>query len=232
MYEARLSENLPRVREAIEAARERGGRGQTVRLVAVTKGHPLAAVRAAAAAGIACVGENRVQELEEKRSSGDAPPGVEWHLIGHLQRNKVRRALTLFDRIHSIDSLRLARELSAEAERAGAVVRGLIQVNVSGEESKGGFDGERALDRIAEVTGLPGLQCEGLMTMAPLTDDEQVIRATFVRTRELLERAQTQGVGLVGAELSMGMSSDYAIAVEEGSTMVRLGTVLFGERAR
>lgn len=235
MYRERLQESLPRVRDRLSAALERSGRGGGVRIIAVTKGHPAAAVRAAALAGLSDVGENRVQELEAKRAEladDEATRAATWHLIGHLQRNKARRAVELSDTIHSIDSLRLAQALSAEAQRAGRDVRGLIQVNVSGEESKGGFDAGRATAEILEVAALPGLHCEGLMTMAPLTDDEAAIRATFRGTRELLERATQEGAALRGAELSMGMSGDFEIAIEEGSTMVRLGTILFGERTR
>jgi pyridoxal phosphate enzyme (YggS family) len=231
MYDDRLKENLPRLRDRIAQTLERSGRPPDVRIVAVTKGHPAAAVRAAFAAGLQDVGENRVQELDEKRGELDGGDvAVTWHLIGHLQRNKVRRAVQLFDRIHSIDSLRLARELSSEALRAGSEVRGLVQVNVSGEASKGGFEGDGAVEAIAQVAGLPALRCEGLMTMAPLTADERAVRATFAGARLLLERCMREGVTLSGTELSMGMSGDYEIALEEGSTMLRLGTILFGER--
>lgn len=229
MYDERLSEALPRVEERVAAALSRAGRTGAVRLVAVTKGHPAEAVLAAHAAGLRDVGENRVQELDEKRAA--LPDvAVSWHLIGHLQRNKARRAVALFDWIHSIDSLRLAQELSKEAHRAGTTVRALVQVNASGEETKGGFDAAREADAVAEVAALPGLRCEGLMTMAPYTDEERVLRGTFRRTRELLERCVAEGAALHGRELSMGMSHDYEIAIEEGSTMIRLGTVLFGER--
>lgn len=231
MYTERLKESLPRVAERIARALERSGRADEIRIVAVTKGHPAAAVRAAAAAGLKDVGENRVQELDAKRGdAGDV--AVTWHLIGHLQRNKVRRALEVFDYIHSIDSLRLARELSKEAERAGRDVRGLVQVNVSGEATKGGFDAARAVEEIGQVAELPRLRCEGLMTMAPFTEDEAVVRATFAGARELLEQCRRAGVKLHGAELSMGMSGDFEVAIEEGSTMLRLGTILFGERAQ
>src|SRR5690606_30462341 len=166
MYGERLRDNVPRVQERVARAIERSGRADPPRIVAVTKGHPAAAVLAAVEAGLPDVGENRVQELDSKREELDGS-GVSatWHLIGHLQRNKVRRAVQLFDRIHSIDSLRLARELSSEAVRAGITVRGLVQVNVSGEESKGGFDADHAVDEIAQVAALPSIQCEGLMTM-------------------------------------------------------------------
>lgn len=233
MYGERLKENLPRVRERIARALERADRVDPVRVVAVTKGHPAEAVRAAFAAGLTDVGENRVQELDEKRAVLDAEGvAVTWHLIGHLQRNKARRAVQLFDRIHSIDSLRLARDLSSEAERAGREVRGLVQVNVSGEATKGGFEPARAVEEIAEVAALPAMRCEGLMTMAPFTDDERVVRATFAGARTLLERCRQEGVRFSGAELSMGMSGDYEIALEEGSTILRLGTILFGERTQ
>ena len=157
---------------------------------------------------------------------------LHWHLIGHLQRNKVRKALTSFELIHSVDSARLARELSAEAEREGRAVRGLVQVNVSGEETKGGFEGERVVEEIAAVCALPGMRIEGLMTMAPFTEEERVLRRTFGAARTLLERCAAEVPGFAGRELSMGMSNDYELAIEEGSTMVRLGTVLFGERTR
>jgi pyridoxal phosphate enzyme (YggS family) len=229
MYDERLRDALPRVEERIAAALLRSGRTDTVLLVAVTKGHPAAAVAAAWRAGIRAVGESRVQELALKRAAV-AVPGLSWHLIGHLQRNKVRQALPLFDLIHAVDSLRLAQELSREVQRTGATVRALVQVNVSGEATKGGFVAEDALEGIAAVASLPGIAVAGLMTMAPLTDDEGVVRGTFRRTRELLERCLALDIALSGRELSMGMSSDYEVAIEEGSTMVRLGTVLFGER--
>ena len=235
MYETRLQEALPVVRERIEAARRRRG-GDPVTLVAVTKGHPLAAVEAAVAAGLGDCGENRVLELETKRleletRSPDTAAGVKWHLIGHVQRNKVRRALPLFQLVHSVDSERLAAELSAEAGRAGATVALLLQVNVSGEASKSGFGGDDAFIAAAQrVAALPGLHVQGLMTMAPFTADERLLRETFRATRALFERCAREVPGFEASHLSMGMSNDYEIAIEEGSTMVRLGTVLFGER--
>jgi hypothetical protein len=233
MYAAQLRETLPEVRERIAAAIGRRG-GGTVTLVAVTKGHPLAAVAAAAAAGLRTIGENRVPELEEKRAAlppdADSRQALAWHLIGHLQRNKVKRALGVCDFIHSVDSERLARELSAEAVNRGVVVRALAQVNVSGEGTKSGFTSAEAIEALARVCTLPGLRIEGLMTMAPLTGDADVLRATFAATRALRDRCASEVAGFAGRELSMGMSNDYEIAIEEGSTMVRLGTVLFGER--
>lgn len=228
-----MKDSLPRVRDRIGEALARSARRDEVGIVAVTKGHPLSAVQAALSSGLHRLGENRVGELEEKVGvvGRDA---AEWHLIGHLQRNKARTAMTLFDRIHSIDSLRLARKLSAESERGERGERevvGYVQVNVSDESAKGGFCAAAAVDAVGEIAALPGLRLEGLMTMAPWTDDESVLRSAFRDTRSLLERARAAGLA-IGAGLSMGMSNDFEIAIEEGSTMVRLGTVLFGERER
>lgn len=229
MYAARLRASLPRVEERIAGALARAGRAGPVGIVAVTKGHPPEAAAAALEAGLRRLGENRVQELEAKVAT-IGRENAEWHLIGHLQRNKVRKALPLFDLIESVDSLRLARELSAEAQRSGREVRALVQVNTSGEATKGGFPGDEALDGVASVAALPHVRVLGLMTMAPLTDDEAVVRRTFARARELFERCAREVPGFHAQHLSMGMSGDFEIAVEEGSTLVRLGTILFGER--
>jgi|SRR5687767_1041552 len=234
MYEKRLRDSLPRVEERIEKARERAGNGNQVRIVAVTKGHPIAAVRAAVAAGLRDCGENRVAELDDKVGELGRDAAT-WHLIGHLQRNKVRQAVPLFDVIHSIDSLRLARELSSEAQRAGVTVQGLVQVNASGEETKSGIDIARdvgpGLEAIAAICELPGLHITGVMTMAPFDAEESVLRGTFARTRALFEQARSVK-NFDAREVSMGMSNDFEIAIEEGSTMVRLGTILFGERVQ
>lgn len=224
-----LRDRVERVRERIAAAQARGRGEREVTLLAVTKTHPADVVRAALEAGLSDVGENRVGELEEKVAEVGRD-AARWHLIGHLQRNKARRVLPLFDLLHSLDSERLGRTLSKEAERAGLTVRALLQVNASGEESKGGFEAEEALDAAARLCALPGLRVEGMMTMAPLTDDEAVLRRTFRRTRELWEEAARTVPGFEPRHLSMGMSNDFEIAVEEGSTLVRLGSVLFGER--
>ncbi len=229
MYAATLKETLPRVLDRVADALERAGRtDEPVTLVTVTKAHPLEAVYAALDAGLHRLGENRVQELEEKVEQ--VGRGPEWHMVGHLQRNKARRAIGLFDMIHSIDSLRLARTLSKEAKRAEVTVEGLVQVNVSGEETKAGFAPEKTVEALDQVRALPGLRILGLMTMAPLTDDEGLLHRTFAGTRELLERAVRELDGFQASELSMGMSNDFEIAVEEGATMLRLGTVLLGER--
>jgi PLP dependent protein len=224
-----LRARVAEVRERIDAARARAGRTDEVTLVAVTKTHPVEVVRAAIRAGIADVGENRVQEMDEK--VGEVGRGaVRWHLIGHLQRNKAARAVAIADLIHSLDSVRLAEALSAEAVKAGVVVPALVQVNTSGEESKFGLSPEEATDAIGRMAGLPGLRLEGLMTMAPFTDDQGVIRRTFAAARALRDDAARQVPAFGGRHLSMGMSNDFEAAVEEGSTLVRVGSTLFGER--
>jgi PLP dependent protein len=235
MYDRRLRENLPRVQERIEQAAARSGRGNKVRIIAVTKGHPAAAIKAAVAAGLRDCGENRVAELEAKIEDLGRDAAI-WHLIGHLQRNKVRKAIPLFDIVHSIDSVRLAQVLSDEAMRADVVVHGFVQVNASGEEAKGGIDIADdvgpGIAAVRTIAGLPGLKIQGVMTMAPFVDDEKVLRTTFARTRRLFDECAAQVPGFDAQHVSMGMSNDYEIAVEEGSTMVRLGTILFGERAQ
>lgn len=234
-YAEHLAEALPRVRDSMEAAADRSGRtSDEVRLVAVTKGHPVAAVEAAVEAGLRDLGENRVGELEEKVVQVDDPE-VRWHMIGHLQRRKAPRALAVTDLIHSVDSRRLAERLSRVLSRddGNDALPGsadvLFQVNTSGEEAKYGFELDGAEEEVAACAELPGLRPRGLMTMAPYTDDEAVLHATFRRLRELAERLRS-AVPDFGPELSMGMTNDLEIAVEEGSTMVRLGTALFGDR--
>jgi pyridoxal phosphate enzyme (YggS family) len=219
------------VRERIDAARARAGRADEVTLVAVTKTHPPEVVRAAIQAGIGDVGENRVQEMDDKvREVGRR--AVRWHLIGHLQRNKAARAVAIADLVHSLDSVRLAEALSAEAVKAGVTLPALVQVNTSGEASKFGLDPDEAVDAVGRMAELPGLRLEGMMTMAPFTDDQAVIRRTFAGARRLCQEAARQVPAFTGRHLSMGMSNDFETAVEEGSTLVRVGSTLFGERGR
>jgi pyridoxal phosphate enzyme (YggS family) len=199
--------------------------------VAVTKGHPLDATLAARDAGLVVIGENRVQEARAKwEEAGDL--GLTWHLVGHLQRNKVRQALKMFELVHSLDSLRLAMTVEKEAEQLGRTASVLVQVNASGEESKYGFSVDDALGPIGEICDLEHLRVEGLMTMAPFTAEEGVLRETFRRTRALFDRCKGELERFEGRHLSMGMTNDFEVALEEGSTMVRLGTVLFGERLK
>jgi pyridoxal phosphate enzyme (YggS family) len=229
MSSATLGARVALVRERIRRASERAGRSDEVTLVAVTKSYPVEVVRQVLEAGVEEIGENRVQELEEKVSAVGRS-SARWHLIGHLQRNKVRRALPNFDLLHSLDSVRLARELSAAAEKEGRSVEALVQVNTSGEESKYGLSPAEAADVVGEICELPRLVLIGVMTMAPLTDDPAVIRSTFREARRLSEELARQVPSFEPRHLSMGMSNDYEIAVEEGSTIVRVGTALLGER--
>lgn len=221
-----LPERVADIRGRIADAVRRGGHGQQVRLVAVTKTHGPEAPLAAWEAGITDVGENKVQEALAKRPAVQVP--LRWHLIGHLQRNKVK-FLDGFDLVHSVDSPRLADALDAWGRSRGRPVDVLVQMNVAGEETKGGFapaELEREADRLA---ALPGLVVRGAMTMAPHDAPERVLREVFAGARGARERLGR--AGCPATELSMGMSGDYEIAVEEGATLVRLGTVLFGARA-
>jgi pyridoxal phosphate enzyme (YggS family) len=231
MYESLLSNNLPIVREAIEKAAGRVGRdGSTVTLVAVTKGHPPEALRAALAAGLRDLGENRVEELAEKVALLGRETAT-WHMLGHVQSRKAKQATETADLIHSVDTLKLARRISGFATEIGRRVPVLVQVSLSGEETKSGFPPDQAVDAIHEVLTLPGVEVRGLMTMAPFVDDERTLRRTFVALRRIQEEAGKLP-GYRGRELSMGMTNDFELAVEEGSTMVRIGTALFGERPR
>jgi PLP dependent protein len=228
-YATRLERTLPVVRGRVgEAAVASGREASSVRIVAVTKSHPIDAVDAALGAGLLDLGENRVEELEAKVAA-QGRSGARWHMIGHVQGRKARRVAELADLIHSVDSVRLAERLSRVAVEDDREVAVLAQVNTSGELSKSGFEPERALDEIHRVAELPGLRVDGLMTMAPFVEDEGVLHSAFQRLRELgeqLGRVSTR----VGAELSMGMTNDFEIAIREGSTMVRIGTALFGDR--
>ena len=220
---------LEAVRSRIARAAERSGRDPGgVRIVAVTKGHPLEAARQAAAAGLLDVGENRVLEALAKMEAWPEAP-VRWHLVGHLQRNKVKHAVGRFVLIHSLDSARLADALEAAAAARGVVQDVLVEVNVAGEEQKTGCPPAEVAALVEHAAGLRHLSVRGLMTMAPFTADVAVQRAAFRGLRELRESLIGGGYRL--PELSMGMTNDFEAAVEEGATMVRLGTVLFGERA-
>ncbi|HEX8385072.1 MAG TPA: YggS family pyridoxal phosphate-dependent enzyme [Rubricoccaceae bacterium] len=225
------------VRARIAAAATASGRDpDAVTLVAVTKTHPIETVEAALAAGLRDLGENRVQELAEKAGArpGARDGGVHrWHLIGALQRNKARDAARFADLVHGVDSGRLAAALGAKAAEAGRALPVLVQVNVSGEASKSGVDPDGAHDLMAEVAGVPGLRLAGVMGLAAPAggpdDVERAVRPAFRRLRTLFDTYA--GPGRAGlAVVSMGMSGDYGVAVEEGSTLVRVGTALFGGR--
>jgi PLP dependent protein len=220
-----LPDRLQEVRERIDAAVRRGGHGQAVTIVAVTKTHGPDAVIAAWEAGIADVGENRVQEALPKMDAVSAP--VRWHLIGHLQRNKVK-SLARFHLLHSLDRSRLADAVDAEGAVANPPVDALMQVNVIGEASKGGYGPNEWEREAVRLQSLARIRVRGVMTMAPLDADEPTLRATFAGARKA--RDILRAAGHEATELSIGMSNDYEVAVEEGATYVRLGTILFGAR--
>ncbi len=223
-----ISAQLAAAQQSIDEAARRAGRPPSaVRLVAVSKRHPATAVAAAAAAGQTIFGESRVQEAREKIPQ--CPAGLKWHYIGHLQKNKIRQALPLFDFFHSIDSEALARGLDRVAGETGRTVEGLLEVNIAGEESKFGFRPEELRSAWTALAALPHLRIRGLMTMAPYSENPEDARPVFRALRVLRDELQASS-GRPLEELSMGMSGDFAAAIEEGATLVRLGTSIFGTR--
>ena len=217
-----IAANIKEVHRRIERACERSRRSpEEITLVTVTKGFESQAIRAAFDCGIRNFGENRVQEAEGKIGQlSDLKPDVTWHMVGHLQSNKTKAAVELFDIIHSVDSVRLAEILSRRAERTLPV---LLEVNVSGEATKGGFSVAGIVAAVNEIRQLPNLKTMGLMTVAPFVADPEEIRPVFRKLRELRD-----SLGL--KHLSMGMTDDFEVAIEEGATMIRIGRAIFGER--
>jgi hypothetical protein len=226
-----VKDRVARVLERIARAAARSGRSpESVRLVAVSKTHPVERVAEAYEAGVKVFAENYVQEAEGKVR---ALPGAEWHLIGKLQANKAKKAVSLFAWIQAVDSHRLLAELSRRCVEAGKTLPVLIEVNLAGEGSKAGIppDGLKAL--LSSAAALPGVRVRGLMAIPPMTEDPEESRPYFARLRELMSRCvPAEGAAGEMTELSMGMSSDFEAAIEEGATMVRIGTAIFGSRAR
>jgi hypothetical protein len=223
-----LAENLEEIQRRIRAACERSGReADSVRLLAVTKSQPPEMVRAAADRGQILFGENKVQEAKAKIPF--CPGRLRWHFIGHLQSNKCRDAVELFEMIQSVDSLPLAREISKRAEQSAKAMPVLLEVNVAGEASKFGYQPERLLAELKEINTLPRMEIHGLMTVPPWSDEPEKVRPHFQRLRELKEECE-QLLGAPLPHLSMGMSGDFEVAIEEGATIVRIGTALFGPR--
>jgi hypothetical protein len=225
-----LEANLKTVRQRIEAACGRAGRDPgSVTLIAVTKSQPPEVVCAAAEQGLTLFGENKVQEAKAKIPR--CPGRLRWHMIGHLQTNKCRDAIGLFEMVQSVDSLHLAEELNKRAEQAARRLMVLLEVNAVGEASKFGYRPEQLLADLARINALPRLEVHGLMTVPPWTPEPEKIRPVFRQMRELKERCE-QVLGAPLPHLSMGMTGDFEVAIEEGATMVRVGTALFGERRK
>ncbi len=225
-----IADNLRTVTDRIASAAKRAGRDpSSISLVAVTKTVDIESIRHAVAAGASALGENRVQEAKEKiEKLGNI---ARWHLIGHLQTNKAKYAVKLFDLIHSIDNLELARELDKQAAKIGKVQNVLIEVNIAGEVSKAGMAVKEAPALVKETSKLKNVSIQGLMTVPPFSDNPEDSRPYFRVLRELAENIARENIpGVSMNELSMGMSNDFEVAVEEGATMVRVGTAIFGER--
>jgi PLP dependent protein len=228
-----VADNLQRIREQIaETARRCGRSAWDIGLVAVTKTFPPAIIEEAIAAGQRAFGENRVQEAEAKIGALTRPAGIEWHLIGHLQTNKAKLAAELFDIVHSVDSEKVARKLSEAATAMGKTLPVLVQVDLGEEETKfGAARGSVAL-LVEAVSNLPGLNLDGLMTLPPFFDDPEQARPFFRELRQTRDRLTAERPGCLGrGHLSMGMSHDFEVAIEEGATLVRIGTAIFGDRS-
>lgn len=227
---ASVAENLERVREQIAQAATKTGRNvDEVQLVAITKTHSAEKVREAYESGQILFGESRVQEARVKIPA--LPSNIRWHFVGHLQKNKIRYALPLFETIHSVDSLALAEDMNRIAEEEGLHPRVLLELNVAGEGSKFGFAPEKLREEMESLLALPRLSILGLMTIPPLAKEAEVSRKYFVQLRELRNHLQSEFHVDLG-QLSMGMTQDFPIAVEEGATLVRVGTAIFGERSK
>ena len=225
-----LAANLDSIQKRMAAACDRAGReANSVTLLAVTKSHPPEVVQAAAKLGLTVFGENKVQEAKAKMPL--CPGNLRWHMIGHLQSNKCRDAVELFKMIQSVDSLPLAQEINKRAEQAARTMPILLEVNVAGEASKFGYQPEQLLAELKQLNALPRIEIQGLMAVPPWSADAEKTRPHFRRLRELKERAEAV-LGAPLPHLSMGMSGDFEIAIEEGATMARIGTELFGPRTK
>jgi pyridoxal phosphate enzyme (YggS family) len=231
MTPEQLAENLEYARAAIEQAADRAGRSaQDIMLVAVSKTVPIDLVRMAYNLGVTNFGENRVQDALPKIAAFH-PPGVRWHMIGHLQSNKAGKVAGAFDTVHSVDSLRLAQVLDRHAGELGVQLPVLLQVNISGEASKEGMSSNGTLDVAQQIVALPHIKVEGLMTIAPLGQNPEDARPVFRQLRLLRDHLRDEIPQCDWQQLSMGMTDDYRVAIEEGATIVRIGRAIFGERA-
>lgn len=227
---AEIAENLNRVREQIAQSAAKAGRAaDDIELVAITKTHDAERVREAVDAGQQLFGESRVQEARAKIS--ELPSALRWHFVGHLQKNKIRHALPLFELFHSVDSLALGQEMNRMANEEGMHPRVLLEVNVAGEGSKFGFKPATVRAEMESLLALPRLSIEGLMIIPPLAEEAEAARTFFVQLRELRDALEKE-FDLKLPQLSMGMTNDFMVAVEEGATLVRVGTAIFGERSK
>ena len=234
--ESHIQDRFGEVKERIQAASDRAGRdNRTIRIVGITKSHPQDYVRAAHEAGLILIGENRVEEALPKRAATDDLTDLEWHMVGHIQSRKAKTVVQVFDVVHSVDRFKIADRLNREAGEAGLVIPVLLECNVSGEASKWGWplvaqeSWSATAEEFTRIRELPNLEVEGLMTMAPLVADPERVRPVFRRLREFrdyLEEAEPGG----WPELSMGMTDDFEVAVEEGATLLRIGRAIFGPR--
>ncbi len=224
---SQVRENLLRVMERIEKAARKAGRDPNeIKLVAVSKTVEVARIKEAIEAGVTILGENYVQEAQKKID--EIGKSVSWHFIGHLQSNKAKHAVRLFDTIHSLDSIPLAEELNRRAEQTGRVIGVMVEVNLSKEETKFGTDEEMVFSLARRAQALQHLSIKGLMTMPPYFDSPEMSRPYYIALRDLKEKMVREGISM--EELSMGMSNDFEIAIEEGATYVRVGTAIFGPR--
>jgi hypothetical protein len=229
MVRTGISENIARLKGEVFAAAVKAGRNPAdIKIIAVTKNVPEEKMLAAVGEGITDLGENRVQELLDKQRHFG--PGVRWHLIGHLQTNKVKPVVGRVDLIHSLDSWRLACEIDRRSREAGVVSEVLVQVNISGEKSKYGLDPAEVQDFILSGSELEGVRVRGLMTVAPLVDDPEEVRPVFRELKKMFDFIRQSMPAVPMAYLSMGMTGDFRVAVEEGSNLLRVGTGIFGTR--
>ena len=223
-----ISENLKKVEEKIAEICTKCGRNSSeIKLIAVSKTQPVEVINKALKAGLKELGENKAQELRNKSEliTGD----FRWHFIGHLQTNKVKYVINAADYIHALDSIKLAEEINRKAEQIGKTQNVLLEIKTSNEETKFGLQNEEEIFKVSEFCkNSPNLSLVGLMTMAAFTDDRKIVRNCFIKLRELKDRINKHGYGLT--ELSMGMTNDYDLAIEEGASMLRIGTAIFGEK--
>jgi hypothetical protein len=223
-----IEQNLSDLQKRIDSACSRSiYKQESIELVISTKYVEADLVRILSELGISCIGENRLQATESKKEEL-SDLDLKWHMFGHLQRNKVKKAVRIFDLIHSVESVTLAKEINKESERLGKNTRILVEVNVSGEETKYGLSPEEAIPFLSEINNLEGIKVEGLMTMAPIVDDPEICRPMFKGLRELSERIRDENIQNIEMNiLSMGMTQDFEVAIEEGANLVRVGSAVF-----